>query len=69
MDLSKIKKILRDKGVSAKKVKMVNDDQVACVRLADMVAGLSRTYFDKKNDKRFGKYYKALEKRVIILMQ
>ncbi|KKQ53531.1 MAG: hypothetical protein US70_C0002G0019 [Parcubacteria group bacterium GW2011_GWD2_38_11] len=48
----KIKKILRDKGVSASKVKMIKDDQIACVRLADMVAGLSRSHFDEKNEKR-----------------
>ena len=65
----KIKKVLRDKGVSVKKLKMVNDDEVACVRLADMVAGLSRSHFDKKNEKRLEKYYKKLEKKLVILMQ
>jgi hypothetical protein len=65
----KIKKVLRDKGVSAKKVKMVKDDQVACIRLADMVAGLSRSHFDKKNEKRLQSYYKILEKKLVILMQ
>jgi hypothetical protein len=58
----KIKKVLRDKGVSSGKVRMVNDDQIACVRLADMVAGLSRSHFDKKNEKRLQGYYKMLEK-------
>lgn len=65
----KIKKILRDKGVSARKVKMVKDDQIACVRLADMVAGLSRSYFDRKNEKKLCGYYKKLEKKLVILMQ
>ena len=65
----KIKKVLRDKGVSVKKVKMVKDDQVACVRLADMVAGLSRSHFDKKNEKRLRDYYKLLEKKIVIIMQ
>jgi tetrahydromethanopterin S-methyltransferase subunit G len=65
----KIKKVLRDKGVSANKVKMVRDDQIACVRLADMVAGLSRSHFDRKNEKRLGNYYKMLEKKLVILMQ
>lgn len=65
----KIKKVLRDKGVSASKVRMVKDDQVACVRLADMVAGLSRSHFDKKNEKRLQNYYKILKKKVVILMQ
>lgn len=65
----KIKKVLRDKGISAMKIRMVKDDQVACVRLADMVAGLSRSHFDKKNEKKLQKYYKLLEKKLIILMQ
>lgn len=65
----KIKKVLRDKGVSASKIRMVKDDQVACVRLADMVAGLSRSHFDKKSEKRLRNYYKILEKKLVILMQ
>jgi len=65
----KIKKVLRDRGVSARKVKMIKDDQMACVRLADMVAGLSRSHFDRKNEKNLQKYYKILEKKLIILMQ
>ncbi len=65
----KIKKVLRDKGVSARKVRMVRDDQVACIRLADMIAGLSRSYFDGKNEKKLDGYYKKLEKKLIILMQ
>lgn len=65
----KIKKVLRDRGVSARKVRMIKDDQIACVRLADMVAGLSRSHFDKKNEKNLQKYYKILEKKLIILMQ
>lgn len=65
----KIKKVLRDKGVSSGKVRMVKDDQIACVRLADMVAGLSRSHFDKKSEKRLQGYYKMLEKKLVILMQ
>lgn len=65
----KIKKILRDKGVSVRKIKMIKDDSIGCVRLADMIAGLSRSYFDGKNDKKIKKYYKLLEKKLIILMQ
>ncbi|MEK7160542.1 MAG: DUF3800 domain-containing protein, partial [Patescibacteria group bacterium] len=39
----KIKKILRDKGISVRKLKTVKDSQYAGIRLADMVAGLSRS--------------------------
>lgn len=65
----KIKKVLRDKGISAKKVRILKDDQNAGIRLADMVAGLSRSHFDKKNEERLGCYYKKLEKKIIIIMQ
>lgn len=65
----KIKKILRDKGVSVKKVRTISDDNIACARLADMIAGLSRSCFDGKNSTRFEKYFKLLEKKMIILMK
>lgn len=65
----KIKHILRDKNISVKKLKTVTDQQSAGIRLADMIAGLTRSYFDKKNPKRFNKYYKRLEKKIIILIK
>ncbi len=65
----KIKKILRDKGVVVKKLKCVNDGQFAGVRLADMVAGLSRSYYDKKNFKRIEKYYLKLKKKIEIIVE
>jgi len=61
----KIKKILRDKNLSVKKLKTVKDTQFAGIRLGDMVAGLARSYFDKKNPERFDKYYKKLKKRLL----
>jgi Protein of unknown function (DUF3800) len=38
----KLKKVLRDRGVSAKKIRFVNDESFPVVRLADAVAGLAR---------------------------
>ncbi|MBI4252638.1 DUF3800 domain-containing protein [Candidatus Uhrbacteria bacterium] len=41
-----LKKVLRDNGISVKKLKTVRQESSAGVRLADAIAGLSRTYFD-----------------------
>lgn len=66
---SKIKKVLRDKGVSVRKLKTVRSSQCAGARLADMVAGLARTYFDKKNLEKVEKYYKRLKKKLIVVIE
>lgn len=65
----KIKHILRDKNISVKKLKIVKDEESAGIRLADMIAGLSRSYFDKKNPGRFDKFYHKLEKKIIITIE
>ncbi len=62
----RIKKTLRDKGISTKKLRTVRSSQNAGVRVADMVAGLSRSYFDKKNLDKISKYYRRLQKKVIV---
>lgn len=64
-----IKKVLRDKGISVKKLRMVKDSQYAGIRLADMVAGLSRSYFDKKNLDRISEYYNKLKKKIIVIIE
>jgi hypothetical protein len=65
----KIKKILRDKGVSVKKLKTVNDATNAGIKVADLVAGLSRWHFDGKQTDKIDKYYKLLNKKIIILIE
>lgn len=65
----KIKKILKDKNISVKKLRTVKINQYAGIRLADMIAGLSRSYFDKKNLERISKYYKMLEKKIIVIIE
>lgn len=63
-----MKKILRDKGVSTKKLKMVDDRGSAGVRVADALAGLARVYFDRKTDERVRKWYGRFRKKKIILV-
>lgn len=65
----KIKHILRDKNISVKNLKIVKDEQCAGIRLADMVAGLARSYFDRKHPERFDKFYKKLEKKLIVVIE
>jgi len=65
----KIKLTLRNKNISTKKLKTVRAKQSAGVRIADMVAGLARSYYDKKNMGKIEKYYKKLEKKIIITLK
>lgn len=44
----KLKKILRDKGITTKKLKSASDESSAGIRVADAVAGLARAYHDEK---------------------
>ena len=62
-----IKKVLRSKGMTVKKLKTVKASQYSGIRLADMIAGLTRSYFDKKNMYRIEKFYKRLNKKSIFL--
>ncbi|MDA2922962.1 DUF3800 domain-containing protein [Patescibacteria group bacterium AH-259-L07] len=65
----RIKKILRDKGISVKKLRTVKSTQYPGIRLADMIAGLTRSYFDKKNLDKISKYYKRLRKKIIVIVE
>jgi hypothetical protein len=42
----RFKKVLRDKGITVKKLRTVRHDSSPCIRLADALAGLSRSYYD-----------------------
>lgn len=65
----KIKNILRSKNFSVHKLKTVKSSQYPCIQLADMVAGLTRSFYDQKNLNKLGKYYKRLEKKIIITVK
>ena len=64
----KIKLVLRNKGISVRKLKTMNDNQSPGIRLADMCAGLVRTYYDKSNHK-VDKYYRKLKSKIIVILQ
>jgi len=64
-----LKKSLRDKGIRVSKLRTVNDEQFAGIRLADMAAGLSRSYFDNKNLNKITPYFERLQKKTIIIIE
>lgn len=45
--IRQLKKVLRDKGISVKKIRAVNDEAYPLVRLADAVAGVSRAAYEE----------------------
>lgn len=65
----KIKKILRDKAISIKKLSTTSDRSESGIRFADMVAGLTRWYFDGKNLKKIEKYYQRLQKKILVIIE
>ena len=65
----KIKKILRDNGLSLRKLKTANDSSEAGLRLADAIAGLCRWHYDKKKPELVGKYFKRLKDKLIITIE
>lgn len=58
-----LKKLLRDKGITVRKVKTVNDEAYPTIRIADAVAGTVRYYADNPT-KRAKELYKVLEPKI-----
>jgi hypothetical protein len=59
----KMKKVLRDKGISVKKLKTVrNEVSEPGIQLADALAGLSRYYFDNPEAKEAKKWMGKLQR-------
>lgn len=49
--IHQLKKVLRDKGISVKKIRAVNDEAYPLVRLADAIAGVARATYDEPQGK------------------
>lgn len=47
----KLKKVLRDKGISVRSLKTARNDSVAGLRIADAIAGLARSFYDDPKGK------------------
>jgi hypothetical protein len=65
----KIKNILRSKSFSVHKLKTIKSSQYPCIRIADMVAGLVRSFYDSKNLNKIEKYYMRLINKIIITIK
>lgn len=61
--------VLRQKGVSTRMLRMVKSEKEPIIRLADMLAGLVRSYFDGYKMENVERFYKRLEKKIEILIQ
>ncbi len=60
----RLKKVLRDRGISVKKIKTGNDRAFPCLRLADAFAGLVRAYWENMEDKKARELYKLARKKI-----
>jgi len=60
----RLKKILRDRGISVKKIRTGDDKAFPCLRLADAYAGLIRAYWDNKNNEKAKELYKLASKKI-----
>ena len=64
----KMKKVLRDKGISSRKLKTVDDSRYAGIRVADALAGLFRAYFDGKEHRMVREWCEKLKKKHKVLV-
>ena len=60
----RLKKVLRDRGISVKKIRTCDDKSFPCLRLADAYAGLVRAYWNDKNNKDAKKLYELAGKKI-----
>ncbi len=65
----KIKRILRDKGVSIKKLRTANDTAYPALRIADLVAGIARNNHDNPNEKKINGLYRLISPKIIITLK
>ena len=60
----RLKKVLRDSGISVKKIRMGNDRAFPCLRLADFFAGLTRAFFQDQNNEKAKILYRKAEIKI-----
>jgi len=65
---NQFKKLLRDKGISVKKLRMIRDESSPSLRLADSCAGLIRSYTDNPSALK-EKLYKQLSKKITLRLE
>lgn len=66
----KLKKILRDKGISVKKLKTVKrEESEPGLRLADCLAGFTRYYLEHPYNDMVENFYKKLSKKITVQLR
>jgi hypothetical protein len=60
----KIKKALRDRGISVRKIITGNDKAFPCLRLADAFAGLIRVYWDEPDNEKAQGLFRIANKKI-----
>lgn len=61
----RLKKTLRDKGISTKVLKTVNDKSYPSIRIADAMAGIIRSYKDRPDHSDTMKTHRIIRKKII----
>ncbi|MBI4034864.1 MAG: DUF3800 domain-containing protein [Candidatus Chisholmbacteria bacterium] len=64
-----LKKALRDKGVSVRKLRTVNDKSQPGVQVADCIAGLVRRHYDNQNEENSRRWFDKLKREKKLIMQ
>ncbi len=65
----RLKKALRDHGVSLKKLKTANDISSPALRLADAIAGLVRYCAEFKDNKEAKNLYSKISKKIVLFIE
>ncbi len=65
----KFKKVLRDKGISVKKLKTANDESYPALRIADAIAGAVRYRHENPDDSRIDELYQKFAKKILITLE
>ncbi len=65
----KLKKVLRDKGISIKKIKTANDESSPCLRVADAIAGIARYKYENPENKNILYLYNLISRKILITLE
>lgn len=65
----KLKKVLRDKGISIKKLKTGNDESYPALRIADAIAGIVRYKNDNPENKDILPLYNLIKTKISITLE
>lgn len=65
----RFKKVLRDKGISVRKLKTANDESYPALRIADAIAGVVRYRYENREDERTQYLYSKFAKKILITLE